>query len=1242
MMARNILRDCKRIIFVLLILSFSSSLSFSQPLLSGNLHGNLNQPSSHVVSLATGSVIVDNVTGFSVGDTVLLIQMQGAKIYSSSGLYGVYLDKYGEPGLHEFLIIQFVDVGLKKITFWNDIINSYDDRGNVQVVRVPYYNSATVTGKLTCDAWDPSTKKGGVLAMIIGRTITLKDDIDVSGKGFKGGDVFSGATGICQVTDPLSYSLDYYDQTYLNSGYKGEGAANYVESGSLISPGFLKGQGANFNGGGGGNGKYSGGGGGAHRGDGAIGGSEDPDPCPSFTSHPYPGGFGGSIAEGPGLTNRIFLGGGGGASTSGTGTTLPGGDGGGIVIIVTDSIIGKGGNIISDGNDGGSATGSAGAGGGGAGGSIALSLNYYVNPLNLSVAGGNGGNSLGSGGEGGGGGGGLIWLRTNTTSNVLNILDAGLRGSPGDPTNNPAGAGEKKAGFKALLNGFLFNSIRSSITGDLEDSICSNMVPPKITGTTPVGGTPPYTYVWESSPDDATWSILTNDADPVNYTPSSLPTGPTIYYRRTVTSAAPGTPDVSKSVKIIVRQAISGNLIGKDSIICFNQDPMSLIQLNSGPSNGSYMSDGITHYYLYKWHQNNTDSNWNNSQVAVGNSSSPSYDPPALTSSTFYKRFVTSGRCIDYGPTVKITVLDTIKNNKILNSPPDICYGSTFADLTATTSSSAPALSGGDNTYRFKWESNINGLGWALATGESSTAGYNPTELPQRIPSNQYIFRRIVYSGASDVCASISNSVLLKDFPVITNNTIAPVTAICSGSKPADITGSVIPTLSGGNLTYSYSWEDSTKYHSWTSISGAALSDFSAPSLTDTTSYRRIVTAVCTDVSKSIQVVVHKPILNNNITLLTGGIAQTLCNNQTPVSFQGTIPTGGTNLPGDYAYLWKFSTDNSVYTAVPTGATGVNYIPPALTSTTYFKREVTSGTCTVISDPLTIIVLPDITNNTISGIPRVCYSLIPGSITGTPLSGGSGSYKYLWEQSTDGGNIWSPAVSANSLPDYQPPALTTATKYRRSVSSGLNDCCKSVSNNFDITVDPMPASPINAGPDTIIFSVEKLYHMKAIDPALAGTGETGAWNLLNGGTSTIDDTTRFNTVVRNLSEGKNSFLWTVYRGPCKLKDSIEIQLLKDFIPQGFSPNGDAWNNTFVIEGLSPDDQHLDLKIVNGAGTEIYNFSGEGDVLREWGGWDGKNSGGQDLPEGTYYYLIKISGKSGQVFKRSGFVILKRY
>jgi gliding motility-associated-like protein len=256
------------------------------------------------------------------------------------------------------------------------------------------------------------------------------------------------------------------------------------------------------------------------------------------------------------------------------------------------------------------------------------------------------------------------------------------------------------------------------------------------------------------------------------------------------------------------------------------------------------------------------------------------------------------------------------------------------------------------------------------------------------------------------------------------------------------------------------------------------------------------------------------------------------------------------------------------------------------------------------------------------------------------LSGGSGTYNYSWQQSTDGGILWNAATGTNNAATYQAPALFTDTKYRRTVTSGLNNCCTNTSNVFDIGIDPLPSSPLYAGPDTIIFSVKKIYHMKALSPL---SGESGAWKTLNNGTASIEDTTSYKSFVSKLSIGKNSFLWTITRGLCKVKDSVTIELLKDFIPQGFSPNGDAWNNTFVIEGLNPDDNYIDLSIVNGAGTEVFSTSNR-DNPNKMLDWDGKNAKGYDLSEGTYYYMLKITPKipGGSATKKSGFIILKRY
>jgi gliding motility-associated-like protein len=120
-------------------------------------------------------------------------------------------------------------------------------------------------------------------------------------------------------------------------------------------------------------------------------------------------------------------------------------------------------------------------------------------------------------------------------------------------------------------------------------------------------------------------------------------------------------------------------------------------------------------------------------------------------------------------------------------------------------------------------------------------------------------------------------------------------------------------------------------------------------------------------------------------------------------------------------------------------------------------------------------------------------------------------------------------------------------------------------------------------------------------------------------------------------------LWTVTNGPCKKEDPVNVTVYDIKIPEGFSPNNDPgnYNNTFIITGLDLPNQIAELSIVNGAGTEVFSTSNINGQI--WTDWDGKNSKDMDMPEGTYYYLLKLtSNGNGQVFKRSGFIILKRY
>ncbi|NSW94752.1 MAG: hypothetical protein HPY62_08615, partial [Bacteroidales bacterium] len=230
---------------------------------------------------------------FQPGDTVLLIQMKGGiSIVDETAQFGLIQDTIGSPGKYEFLIISNVVPAQMRINFRNNCVNSYSVRGNLQLVKVPSFNTAVVDSELTCEPWDSISGTGGVIALIVARTLHLNADINVTGKGFKGGATSIG-TGICVGSDPPGLDRFGFDASFQNSGFKGESP---VTRGILnlsvlypVYPNFSKGKGNNFTGGGGGNGRFSGGGGGSNYGTGGRGGLE----VNTCSPNPEDGGIGG-------------------------------------------------------------------------------------------------------------------------------------------------------------------------------------------------------------------------------------------------------------------------------------------------------------------------------------------------------------------------------------------------------------------------------------------------------------------------------------------------------------------------------------------------------------------------------------------------------------------------------------------------------------------------------------------------------------------------------------------------------------------------------------------------------------------------------------------------------------------------------------------------------------------------------------------------------------------------------------
>jgi hypothetical protein len=343
---------------------------------------------------------------FSVGDEIIIINMQGTSTnFDSVGLYETHtLTNVSGATL------SFTDYPLR---------HTYSGTNQkIMVQRIPNYTNVTINNgqTLTINAWDGT--KGGLLFFRATGTVTVSGTIDVSGKGYRGGN---------GNTVPGAYSFG--PGAFQGESYSGTGIQSQSATGS--------------NGGGGGGGRtstawaewqYGGGGGGGSYGNKGVDGGT------SASGH-----AGGTKGERHNYTqhNRIFLGSGGGGAGQGVwGEGGNGATGGGAVVLYADTIsltgsMNVGGNQGSRGA-GGSAIHEGGAGGAGSGGFLSLYATSLSLNTNLATA--NGGatqtSTYGGGGSGGLGGSGHILITYTDTYSGSTSPNAYIKKVDSIPTSD--------------------------------------------------------------------------------------------------------------------------------------------------------------------------------------------------------------------------------------------------------------------------------------------------------------------------------------------------------------------------------------------------------------------------------------------------------------------------------------------------------------------------------------------------------------------------------------------------------------------------------------------------------------------------------------------------------------------------------------------------------------------------------------------------------------------------------------
>ena len=563
----------------------------------------------------------------------------------------------------------------------------------------------------------------------------------------------------------------------------------------------------------------------------------------------------------------------------------------------------------------------------------------------------------------------------------------------------------------------VYEELKAAIIGGAQ-TICFNTVPSALSITTaPTGADGNFTHQWQVN-DNGTWKDVLG-ATSTSYQPTSLTK--TTQYRLVSTSTYGCGTVTSNVVTVTVYDEINAGVISTDQTICYNTTPAAL-SFSTNP-NGE---EGV---YTYKWYESTDNATF----TVMSGKTQNTLTPSALTTTHYYKAEVTSVACATTDETnvVAVTVrpefiAGTITGDEV------ICYNTEPSQITMTSD-----CSGGDGAYSYQWQKSTDGVSFTDVTGQTSKT-FTPSNLTQ---STYY---RLKFINVCDT--KESNAIFIQVYDDIKAAAIGGTQTICFNTVPDALSITTAPTGADGNFTHQWQVNDNG---TWKDVLGATSTSYQPTSLTKTTQYRLVSTSTygCGTVTSNVVTVTVYDEINAGVI----STDQTICYNTTPAALSfSTNPNGE---EGVYTYKWYESTDNATFT-VMSGKTQNTLVLSALTTTHYYKAEVTSVACATTDETnvVTVTVRPEFIAGAISGDEEICYgNNASEKIISSAFSGGEGDYKYQWQYSSDNSDF-SDIAAANNV-SYKSPDLYETTYYRLSVS----DLCGSLTtNSVEVFVNPLP------------------------------------------------------------------------------------------------------------------------------------------------------------------------------------------
>jgi len=651
-----------------------------------------------------------------------------------------------------------------------------------------------------------------------------------------------------------------------------------------------------------------------------------------------------------------------------------------------------------------------------------------------------------------------------------------------------------------------------SISAD--QSICSGSIPAQLIGVAPTGSIGPYTYQWQQSSDNVTFTDI-GGATSLNYQPGALTS---VTYYRQIQSSACGTP-VTTNVVTISIFALPTPVISGPASVCVNSTG-NIYSTEAGMtaytwtvSAGGVITAGVgTNSITVTWNTTGAQTvtvNYTNANnctaatptiynVTVNALPVPTISGPAsvcLNSSgnvytteagmTGYTWTVSAGGTITAGTgTNAITVTwNTIGANTVsvnysnannCTAPTPTIFNVTVNPLPVPTISGPASVCLNSTGNVYTTEAGMTGYTWTVSAGGIITAGAGTSAIT--VTWNTI--------GAKTVTVSYTNANLCTAAtPTVYNVTVNPL-PVPTISGPASVC-----LNSTGNV---YTTEAGMTGYTWTVSAGGTITagnGTSAITVTWSTTGAKTVTVnytnanLCTAAIPTVYNVTVNPL---PVPTVTGPAS--VCVNST-----GNVYTTEAGMTG---YTWTVSAGGTI-----TAGAGTNAITVTWTATSAQTVCVNYSNATGCSAPAPVCF--NVTVNaqptpTITGPALACQG------TSATYTTQAGMTNYIWVVSA-GGTITAGGTSTSNTVTVTWNAIGAQT-----VSVTYTSVCPgSVPAIYNVTVNSAPVPTIGSTNNPCVGSTDNIYYTES--------GMTGyVWTISSGGTIVSGQGTSTLNVTWNL------------------------------------------------------------------------------------------------------------------------------